>query len=408
MRNDLFYFNARINYGGSWYCLWRENVNTLFFAYDHNTIIIKFEITDRNRKISPEMKLPGTDGKRDESQPAPAFKPARVMKHLLFWVSILSFFSVFHHTMSGDPIILIAIRNLLYLPHDIILVYIIIGYLIPNLFVKKRFFLFSIFVILVFLANLGISYLIDEFIRPVVTGYRNDDELPMRFFYSTLVFSFIAGLASVIKLIGINNSIMLKKEGVEARFHKAELELLRSQINPHFLFNVFNNIDELIYKDRDKASEVLSFLSDSLRYVLQESNSDFVALEDEISFLRSYIEVASISFADPGFISFNFDGNCTGRVIAPMIFIPFIENTIKHCDRRGEMPGIEISVACNSGSTRLICRNRIKADKLNDDARGGFGLANVRKRLNMIYGERSSLDIFTDSGWYIADLTIYN
>lgn len=340
--------------------------------------------------------------------PLPFSKPARVIKHILFWISILTFFSVFHHMMSGDPIKKIVLRNLVFLPHDIILVYIIIGYLIPDLFIKKRYLLFAISVFSVFLANIGISLIIDEIILPFFTGLRNDEDLPRRFFYSTLVFSFIAGLASVIKLIDINNSIMLKKEGIEARYHKAELELLRSQINPHFLFNVFNNIDELIFKDRDKASEVLSFLSDSLRYVLQESNSDFVSLANEISFLRSYIEVASISFADPGFISFSTEGDCAGKVIAPMIFIPFIENTIKHCDRRAGLPGIEILITCNTDSTILKCRNRIKEEKRDDESRGGFGLVNVRKRLNMIYGERFILKSSSVDGWYLSDLTIYN
>ena len=304
---------------------------------------------------------------------------------------------------------MLALRNLVYLPSDIVLVYFIIEYLIPVLFIKKKYILFALSVIGVFLVNTIVSFLIDEYIMPLITGVQNADKLPRQVFYSILAFSFIGGFASVIKLIRINNSIMLKKESIEARYHKAELFLLRSQINPHFLFNVFNNIDELIFKDRDKASEVLAFLSDSLRYVLQESDSDFVALESEIKFIRSFIEVASISFADEGFISFTVFDECygKGKVIAPMIFIPFIENTIKHCDRRSEAPGIEISIICRPGIISLLCRNRIKAEKPDYSSGGGFGLANVRKRLDMTYGEKHVLNILSEDGWYLVDLKIF-
>jgi LytS/YehU family sensor histidine kinase len=261
---------------------------------------------------------------------------------------------------------------------------------------------------MVMVVNVSLSFLLNASVVPLIGGHVLSDTIASRIYSSILVFTFIASLAVVLRLITLNNTIQLKKEIAESRYRKAELALLRSQISPHFLFNVFNNIDELIFEDREKASESLSNLSESLRYVLQDSSREFVPVGDELEFVENYLSVASLSFSHKDFISYRKTGNCTGTEIAPMLLIPFIENAVKHCDRKAQPPGIDIVVECKKEKLTLYCRNQ-KKDIISDlvPGRQGLGLSNVMKRLELIYEHRHQLNITNDHKYYIVELIIY-
>ncbi len=332
--------------------------------------------------------------------------PKRILKHILFWFSILTFFTLFGLAINDNGLWYSFKINIIFLPQDIFLVYIILFLVIPRLYLKKRPFLFVLSLIAVFSLNLIFSFLVDGYVAPAVGVEIEDVVLAKRLLSSILTFTFIASIASILKLIDINNIILMNKEIAESKFHNAEIALLRSQINPHFLFNVFNNIDELIYKDRDKASDTLAFLSDSLRYVLQESDKELVPVKEEIKFIRSYLEVASISFNDPDFILFNVKDEMTEVFVAPMIFIPFIENCVKHCNRKAQSPGIEIEIGYQPHYISLYCCNRIKDGKPGADPNGGYGLVNAKKRLDLIYKDNYVLNIDNDGNSFSIDLKI--
>ena len=335
----------------------------------------------------------------------PKTKYGRIARHILYWVSVLSFFSLFDLLISGRGIYNSIILNAVYLPQDILLVYLILYFIIPRIYLRKKYLLFVLSLGLVLILNILFSFATDYAIIPKLNIEVEESQTARRIFSSILSFTFIEGLASFIKLIKINNKNLLNKENAEARFHKAELALLRSQVNPHFLFNVFNNIDELIYKDKDKASETLAFLSDSLRYVLQEQDNEFVPVRDEIAFIGSYLKVAIISFDDQEFISFETDAKLDLQPVAPMLFIPFVENSIKHCNRKSESPGIIIRIFLSGNHICLSCVNYIRNDKQYGPSTG-LGLANIRKRLDLLYSGNYKLNIGEVNGKYIADLKI--
>lgn len=332
-------------------------------------------------------------------------KYGRIIKHVLYWVSVLSFFTLFDLLISGRGIIESILLNAVYLPQDIILVYLILYFIIPGLYLTKKYILFVISLGLVLILNVLFSFATDYAIIPLLNLEVEESLMARRIFSSILSFAFIAGLASFIKLLEINNQILLNKENAEARFHRAELALLRSQVNPHFLFNVFNNIDELIYKDKDKASETLAFLSDSLRYVLQEQDSEFVPVRDEINFISSYLKVATISFDDHEFIYFETDPKLDEQPVAPMLFIPFVENCIKHCNRKSESPGIIIKISLSGNLICLSCKNFIRKD-LHYGISTGLGLSNIRKRLDLLYSDGYKLEIGEVDDKYVVDLKI--
>jgi two-component system LytT family sensor kinase len=200
-------------------------------------------------------------------------------------------------------------------------------------------------------------------------------------------------------------SIQLKSE-LESRNLRNELELLKSQINPHFLFNSLNNIDSLIRKSPETASVSLVTLSDMLRHMIYEAKTDKVLLSEEIVYLRNYISLQQLRFRDKKYVGINFPERCEGIQIAPMLLIPFIENAFKYATNIGKLPVIDISVQCNYNSLIFSCRNYYKKEKPQYEPTEGVGLKNVQRRLEILYAEKHQLDIADEGNVFKVELTI--
>ncbi len=133
----------------------------------------------------------------------------------------------------------------------------------------------------------------------------------------------------------------------------SELALMRSQINPHFLFNTLNNIYSLVYRKSEEAPEAVMKLSSIMRYMLHDSASQKVPLEKEIEYLKSFIELQNLRIKQPDFVSLKLDGNIAGRNIAPMLLISFVENAFKHGSKEPR-PGILIHLSVINGKIKWI------------------------------------------------------
>jgi sensor histidine kinase YesM len=188
---------------------------------------------------------------------------------------------------------------------------------------------------------------------------------------------------------------------------ESEIALLRSQINPHFLFNTLNNIYSLTLKKSENAPEAVMQLSGIMRYMLKESNHEKVPLTDEIEYLISYIKLQQLRFSEPNFIEFNTEGNPDGLMIAPMLFISFIENAFKHGNKKVVPPGINIYIKIADRKVELFVMNYLGNDESdNKDSNNGIGLENVRRRLELLYPGGHTLEINERDGKYIVQLTI--
>ena len=128
---------------------------------------------------------------------------------------------------------------------------------------------------------------------------------------------------------------------------------MKRQLNPHFLFNTLNNIDALIRKDPEKASDSVMKLSWIMRYFIYEANADKVPLEKEIEYLESFIELQRIRYKHKEFIDYSRSGAVEGIEVAPMLFVPFVENAFKHGTRRSQIPGIVIRLEVTGGTILL-------------------------------------------------------
>lgn len=198
-----------------------------------------------------------------------------------------------------------------------------------------------------------------------------------------------------------------QKSELMARTKSSELALLRNQINPHFLFNTLNNLYSLVYKKSDEAPSMVMKLSEIMRYMLYDSNSDKVLLEKEIEYLGSFIELNELRMKEGRFVSFTVEGDVQAKMIPPMLLVPFVENAFKHGRKNYKLPGITILLEVHGQRLDFDIRNYLPSGApINKDKQGGIGLENVKRRLDIIYPEAYALDIQKNEEEYHVHLMI--
>jgi len=187
-----------------------------------------------------------------------------------------------------------------------------------------------------------------------------------------------------------------------------EIALLRSQINPHFLFNTLNNIYSLVYNQSAEAPEAVMKLSSIMRYMLYDSNTDFVPVIKEVEYLNSFIELQQLRITQKGFVELKVFGTMENRTIAPMLLIPFVENAFKHGEKNHE-PGITIHIYLEHDRFIFTVSNYIKGNNQAPlEETGGFGLHNIERRLGLLYPDKHELKINMSENKFSLELTILN
>lgn len=186
---------------------------------------------------------------------------------------------------------------------------------------------------------------------------------------------------------------------------KSELMLLKSQLNPHFIFNTLNNIDTLIHTNPQMASQSIIRLSEIMRYVTYEATADFVSVKKEISYLQAFIDIQKLRFGQD-FFSVNIQNNNPEKKIAPMLFISLVENAIKHGDKKSHVPGILVEININEDIDFKVVNYLAQTD-VNKDQYGGIGLKNLKRRLELIYPDNHLFEcIRNEENQYIARIWI--
>jgi len=223
----------------------------------------------------------------------------------------------------------------------------------------------------------------------------------------------VVALIILILMLGMNLGVKLyfKQHRDEHRLADLErenleqqLEYLKYQINPHFFMNTLNNIHALVDIDPEKAKTTILELSKMMRFVLYEGNKQGVPLDREIAFLQNYITLMKLRYTDKVKISVSTPASLPGKEIPPLMFITFVENAFKHGVSYRQDSFIDIQLSVEDERLTFTCRNsRIPKD---EDKHGGVGLANVKKRLELIYGNRYTLDINDTPKTYTVKLTI--
>lgn len=195
------------------------------------------------------------------------------------------------------------------------------------------------------------------------------------------------------------------KEELNRRNFKTELALIKSQLNPHFLFNTISNIDVLIQKDQTLASEYLNKLSEILRFSLYESDAPAIPFYKELEYIEKYIELQKIRTSNPDYVKYIRNGDPDGKMVAPMLFIPFIENAFKHSETIKSVAHIYIEFAITKEEILFECRNTCER---NDSASqtGGKGNELHQRRIELLYPQKHLLEISKQPFTYNVKLKI--
>jgi two-component system LytT family sensor kinase len=196
------------------------------------------------------------------------------------------------------------------------------------------------------------------------------------------------------------------KADLETKQIRTELELLRSQTNPHFLFNTINNIDTLIRANPELASEYLNELSDLLRFILYESGGERIPLQNEVMYMHKYINLQKIRSVNPGFICFTVSGDLNGWEIAPMLLMPVLENAFKHVSAKTMDKAIDAELRVAPHSLLFRCKNVFGQGITHQSGKGGLGTHLLKQRLDLIYKDSYQLETAKTGNYYEVVLKI--
>lgn len=225
-----------------------------------------------------------------------------------------------------------------------------------------------------------------------------------------LCFLALLNTVAAITLKGFTNWYRAEreKELLEKYRLQAELSQIRTQLQPHFLFNTIHNIDILIESDPVIASAYLQKLAGLLRYTLYETSDEMVSLDQEISFIRSYLELQQLRTSNSNYTSFAIEGDSRSWIIPPLLLIPFIENAFKHTPDKKQQNAITIRLQLKPGKLHFICSNKTTPKNSIQAAPGGLGLTLIRQKLELFYKKNFSLTINEIDSIFKVDLTISN
>ena len=196
------------------------------------------------------------------------------------------------------------------------------------------------------------------------------------------------------------------KEELQQKNHEMEIALVKSQLDPHFLFNTLNNIDILILKSPEEASNYLNKLSDIMRFMLFETKTDRVSLAKEIAYMEKYVALQKIRTSNPNYVRLEVLGSADGKTIAPMVFLPFIENAFKHSTNKKLEDAITLKLQIEERNIRFKCHNKFDARRKASAPSHGLGNSLIEKRLQLLYPEQHRLTMEKTKDSYLVTLDI--
>jgi len=227
--------------------------------------------------------------------------------------------------------------------------------------------------------------------------------------------AFNTGIICSILTLVISSSIKVTNEwlrnqqlmkSAENEKLNAELNFLKSQVNPHFIFNALNNIYSLENKKSPDTGPAILKLSELMRYMLYETGAEFVSLEKEIDYLKNYIELQKLGLSKEIRVNFKIEGDFNNKKIRPMVLIPLVENVFKHGVSYLGNSELFILIKISGNQLEITTKNPVNGNGPRADKKAGIGLTNLLKRLDLLYNGNHKIDISTENGTFITHLRI--
>lgn len=335
-----------------------------------------------------------------------------VFLHVLAWTLYLSFYRFAYVQQSGSA----EYRFLFILSiiiTDVPIFYYYYLRAVPRLLIGKKvwkFLLFSVIIVLLYpLARFGVDLLFVQYYPDSPAPLSN---IAVNNFNTVYGIRALAALF-VIAMAGIGKftfdwfeNARIRRE-LENQNLISELAFLKSQINPHFLFNTLNNIHTLAYKKADGAPEAIMKLSELMRYMIYESDMEFVPLAKEIQHLHSFIDLQELRFKTKGIVKLDVVGDASQKSIAPLLLLPFIENAFKHGHQLNRQGAITAKISIGEGIVYEV-ENQLPSSgsQQGKDKEGGIGLENINRRLALIYPNLHTFEVDESSSYFRVRLSL--
>jgi len=338
-----------------------------------------------------------------------------ILSHFLFWIGVWFFYVYFFSYNSTDSNY-VTWFSIFLIPVTMVTTYFVVYYLIPRYLLEKKYLLFilysvytvilstwlilmTIFASLVFLSNLNIDKM------PPMS--RNYIFVLILVYLVVMVVSFVNLLNHNFRTESKNKELQNKILETQLQMKDQELDYLKKQIHPHFLFNTLNTIYGFALKRSKNTSDIILKLSNLLDYILYQVNKPKVSLQEEVLHLKEYIELEKIRFQDTLKVSFQTGNNFEHKMIPPMLLIPFVENAFKHGNLKDGYLQIHLNIELVEEKLQFEIRNTVKNED-ETEKKPGIGLHNIKKRLDLIYPGQYQMDITTKEDWFIVNLNIEN
>lgn len=329
---------------------------------------------------------------------------------MIFWVAYLVFSTVQFSLFSDSPELSnVIMRMLLAVWIDMGATYFTVYILFPRFLYTKKYLEFTVSFIFsaaafIIMQRVLLYYISYPIFSPQYLTYGFWKINPVYSFFN--IYSVTSVFASF-KLFRFWYENQKQKEELENQNRISELTMLKAQVSPHFLFNTLNNIDSLIVKDQEAASDSVIKLSEILRYMLYEANTDWVQLDREVFYIQSYISLQKLRIKNKDFVNFNISGETSDIKISPMILVPFVENAFKHGSKSAKGAGIKINLLVADDFINFSVANKVhKTENISKDQTSGIGLKNVRRRLDLIYPGNYTLVAEERNGEFLVDLRV--
>ncbi|AVR44688.1 hypothetical protein C7S20_05085 [Christiangramia fulva] len=330
--------------------------------------------------------------------------------HIIFWILFIAMDQFSNYVLRDyhNPDLWRLIATLLFTTLEVTIFYTNYAWLAPRTIPQKNWAQFLGGIIALIFAFAGLRYFLEEIVLFQFTGMHNytaDSRNFLYYFYDNSYYALrILIISTVLYLIKklVTTTGQLQELKIEKK--QAQLQNLKSQLSPHFLFNTLNSMYSDLYDTSPKLSEDILKLSEMLRYVTYEDENDRVFLKDEIVFLKNYIDLFQRRFDNKLKITINFPHAVSNEQIPSLLLIHFVENAFKHGIL--DDPEKPLSILLKTEGNRLIMKtiNFYKTQTSYEEV--GIGYKNIRKRLDLMYGQDYKLNINNENGKFEAELKI--
>ncbi len=335
-----------------------------------------------------------------------------VIQHILVWIGLLLLPLLLTQSDSAY-----SIRMLNHIWTSIIMslivFYINYGILVNKLAFRKQLFSFIIINLVLFALLSILSDPLHQIVSPPSPKKRppmtlqNFNIYGIFFYREFIMYALVTGIAIAVRTGRRLSTSETERKRLETENLKSQISLLKYQIQPHFFFNTLNNIYALIGQSPTEAQQAVIRLSKMMRYVLYDNNADSIPLDKEIEFLNNYNKLMQLRLTDNTKVEISYPAGITNITVPPLIFVSLLENAYKHGVCNTETSFIRNKMTITDKSVIFVTENSThNFDRNEDKSKPGIGLVNMRKRLDIIYGNNYSLHLLEENGIFRSELTI--